>query len=150
MRRYLIVAHKTIGGEHLLERVRECLAAGPCHFHLLVPKSPTQSPTTTYSDGQLTAQAQARLDEAKAEFEALGADVSGEVGDENPVYAIDTVVRRAEREGISYDEILLSTLPQSVSRWIRFDVPRRVARQFSIPVTHLVAKPKKSKTKANQ
>ena len=40
MRRYLVVANQTLGGEHLLDKVRECVAAGPCHFHVLVPASP--------------------------------------------------------------------------------------------------------------
>ena len=39
MRRYLVVANRTLGGGHLLAKVRECLAAGPSEFHVLVPAS---------------------------------------------------------------------------------------------------------------
>ena len=41
MRRYLVVANQTLGGEHLAEKVRECVAAGDARFHILVPASST-------------------------------------------------------------------------------------------------------------
>ena len=39
MRRYLVVANRTLGGAHLTAKVHECVAAGPCQFHVLVPAS---------------------------------------------------------------------------------------------------------------
>ena len=41
MRRYLVVAKQTLGGDHLAQKVRECLAGGPCTFHVVVPAMPT-------------------------------------------------------------------------------------------------------------
>ena len=63
---------------------------------------------------------------------------TGEVGDPSPVYAIGTVLRR---EGESaFAGIVLSTLPNGRSFWLRNHVPHRVAKAFpNIPLTHLVA-----------
>lgn len=132
MRRYLVVAHKTLGGDHLIEKVRSCLAEGPCEFHLLVPA--TAPHDHAFSDGQIEAAANAVLAQGIERFKEAGVDVTGEVGDANPVYAIDTVLRTH-----SFDEIILSTLPAGPSRWLKMDVPTRVAGQFSLPLTHLVA-----------
>jgi hypothetical protein len=46
VRRYLVVANQTLGGDQLLEQLRERMEAGPCHFHVLVPATPVdQDPT---------------------------------------------------------------------------------------------------------
>lgn len=131
MRSYLIVANKTIGGEHLVEKVRECLTAGPSRFHLVVP---IELPAGhAWTEGQVLEDAQKRLDAAVAKFHGLGADVDGEVGDSNPIQAVDDALLRG-----SYDEIILSTLPPGPSRWLKLDLPHRAASHFAIPVTHVV------------
>jgi hypothetical protein len=40
MRRYLVVANQTLGGEELWAAIRERMAGGDCHFHLVVPATP--------------------------------------------------------------------------------------------------------------
>ena len=40
MRRYLVVANQTLAGHRLLEYVRQCLAASPSWFFVLVPATP--------------------------------------------------------------------------------------------------------------
>jgi hypothetical protein len=132
MRRYLVVAHRTLGGQHLLDEVRRRMAEGPSRFHLLVPcHHPSDHPWTEH---EIEAQATRVLETERKRFEEVGAEVTGEIGDTNPVYAIDGVLRREP-----FDEIILSTLPAGVSRWLKVDVPSRVRRQFNLPVTHLVA-----------
>jgi hypothetical protein len=133
MRRYLVVANRTVGGAHLVAKVRERLAAGPSQFHVLVPAShPVRD--LTWTEGGDRAAAEERLEEALAGFRELGADVTGEVGDAQPLEAIGDVLRR-ER----FDEIILSTLPPGISRWLGQDLPRRVDKQFKLPVHHVVA-----------
>jgi len=69
---------------------------------------------------------------------AMGMGATGEAGDQNVVYAIGTVLRREGPD--TFAGIVLSTLPKGISRWWRFDVPRRVAQAYpAIPLTHLVA-----------
>jgi len=133
MRRYLVVANRTLGGAHLTAKVRECLAAGPCQFHVLVPASHTTKDLTWTEGGDRTA-AEARLAEALARFRAAGAVVTGEVGDTNPIEAIGDVLRREQ-----FDEIILSTLPPGVSRWLGQDLPKRVSKQYRLPMQHIVA-----------
>jgi hypothetical protein len=66
----------------------------------------------------------------------MGAEADGEVGDADPVQAIGDAIR-----GGHVDEIILSTLPAGPSRWLRRDVPRKVERAFSLPVTHVIGEP---------
>jgi hypothetical protein len=135
MRSYLVVANQTLGGEHLIERVRQCLADGPCRYHIVVPATP-QGELLTWTEGKSTAIAQDRLDHALAQFRELGAEADGEVGDKNPMLAIEDALRHG-----AFDEIILSTLPPGLSRWLKLDLPSRVTARFNLPVTHLVAEP---------
>jgi hypothetical protein len=131
MRSYLVVANETLNGEHLVEKVGECLAAGAGRFHIVVPIS---APSThPWTEGEQTAIAQERLKAALVRFRGLGAEVDGEIGDQNPLLAIEDALR----EG-SFDEIILSTLPPGPSRWLKLDLPHRAAQRFSLPVTHVV------------
>ena len=133
MRRYLVVANRTLGGEHLLAKVKECVESGPCRFHLLVPATVPDDHLTA-TEGQARAAAQRRLDAAIAAFRGAGVEVDGEVGDAHPVDAVGDVLRHHE-----FDEIIVSTFPAGPSRWLRQDLVRRMARAVPIPVTHVVA-----------
>jgi hypothetical protein len=134
VRRYLIVANQTLLGAPLLARVKECLAAGPCEFHLVVPATHAPGPFAQLEHRD-HAFAVKRLQEGLARFGALGIDVVGEVGDARPMDAI----RDAMRDAPPFDEIILSTLPPGPSRWLHQDVPARMRRHFAVPITHVVA-----------
>lgn len=133
MRRYLVVANETLGGEHLLDKVRECLADGPCRFHIVVPASPPHDHLTA-TEGEALAGAQRRLDAALGAFRGLGAEVDGEVGDPRPLSAVADVLRHHV-----FDEIIVSTFPPGPSRWLKADLPHRLERMTTVPVTHIVA-----------
>jgi hypothetical protein len=134
VRRYLVVANQTLGGEHLIEKVRECMAAGPCRFQVVVPATDAGG-FAMQTEARAHREAQRRLDAALERFRAAGADASGRVGDARPMEAIRDALLNE-----SFDEILLSTLPPGPSAWIRQDLPRRVKKSFDLPVTHLIAK----------
>lgn len=138
MRRYLVVANQTLGGAHLTEKVRGTLGAGPCSFHVLVPATPPGH-FATWTEGEAVAVAQERLDAALIRFKELGAEAGGEVGDPNPLQAISDALLEQ-----TFDEIILSTLPLGASRWLKQDLPHRVERTFSIPVTHVVGEVEES------
>ncbi len=133
MRRYLVVANQTLGGEHLIEKVRQCMESGPCRFHIVVPATPPKE-LIPWTEGEAIEIAQSRLDRALGRFRELGADAGGEVGDRNPMLAIEDALR-----GGQFEEIILSTLPPGMSRWLKLDLPSRVAAHFGLPVTHLIA-----------
>jgi hypothetical protein len=149
VRRYLVVANQTLGGDQLLEQPRERMEAGPCHFHVLVPATPLDQlePHLGYQDPTKGgpkasaeelgwAAARQRLHQELLRLRRLGAQVGGEVGEADPVAAIKEVLG-----GQPVDEIILSTLPQRRSRWLARDLPGRVQRDFGLPVTHVVAEP---------
>ena len=88
---YLVVAHRTLVEDHLLDHVRSLCEASDCRFHLVVPV--THPRDHAWTDGEVTAAARRRLDEGIEAFGASGAEVTGEVGDANPVYAVATALR---------------------------------------------------------
>jgi hypothetical protein len=142
MRRYLVVAHRTLGGRHLLEHLEALREEGPCRFHLLVPE---QHPSDhVWSEREVRAAAHRRLQDGLDRLHEVGIIAYGEVGDANPVYAIGVVLRR-EAPG-SFTGIVLSTLPLGVSRWLHLDVPSRVQKEYpQLPLVHLVAEPSHAK-----
>jgi hypothetical protein len=135
VRRYLVVANQTLGGPHLLDQVRQRVAAGPSAFHVVVPAT-APAEQAVWTEGEALALAEQRLDAAVRRFRKLGADVHGEVGDPSPMEAIGDAMAAQE-----FDEIILSTLPPGISRWLRQDLPSRVEKAFDLPVTHVVGEP---------
>ena len=134
MKRVLIVANRTLAGEHLMEEVRRQMAGAEdgCEFHVVVPA--THPGGGTWTEGGAQAAARQRLDEVIPHLEALGATVTGEVSDPNPVLAVNDAVI-ANR----YDEIIVSTLPPGASSWLHADAVHRLRRRFpNIPLTHVI------------
>jgi hypothetical protein len=131
---YMVVAHRTLVEDHLLDHVRGLCEAGDCRFYLVVPVT---HPMGAWSEGEIEAAAEARLEEGKAAFRAVGAEVTGEVGDANPVYAVAAALRGRPDE--DWAGIIVSTLPPGISRWLGLDAVSRIKREFDLPVTHLVA-----------
>jgi hypothetical protein len=145
VRTFLVVAHRTLVGEHLLDHVRGVAAdgeEGETRFHLVVP---VRHPAgRAWTDGEIQTQAEQRLEEGLAAFRGAGLEAAGEVGDQNPVYAVDAALRHLDFE---CDGVIVSTLPVGVSHWLRVDVVSRLRRELALPVTHVVA-PRTEKAKA--
>jgi hypothetical protein len=135
MRRYLVVANQTLGGEPLLREIRACRSSGPASFHVVVPATPV-SEHGTWTEGKARAVAGERLERMLASLGAEGVPATGEVGDANPLLAIDDALRHHE-----IDEIIISTLPRGISKWLRQDLVHRATRRFDRPVTPVVATP---------
>jgi len=130
----MVVAHRTLVEDHLLDHVRGLCDSGESRFHLVVP---VWHPMGAWSEGKVEAAAEARLEEGTAAFQAVGAEVTGEVGDANPVYAVAAALRARPDE--DWAGIIVSTLPPGISRWLGLDAVSRIKREFDLPVTHLVA-----------
>jgi hypothetical protein len=122
----LVVAHKTAATPALLQAVRQRAQRGPCFFHLLVP---SPGPRGAIDGEQVLAPALPLLEEA-GHRPATGS-VSAR---HDPMDAIEETLHDGD-----FDEIILSTLPRSVSRWLHIDLPRRVAH-LGLPVTTVIAK----------
>jgi GABA permease len=137
MRRYLVVAHRTLGGAHLMEHLHHLREEDPyCRFHLVVPRHHADEGPNFVAE-QMEA-ARAVLNEVLDQMAAMGIGATGAVGDANPVLAVDDAIRREGESNIT--GIIVSTLPQSTSVWLRGAVPGRIAKSFPLlPVTHVVA-----------
>jgi hypothetical protein len=109
----------------LLNAVRARSARSSCSFTLLVPR-PYWDPDT--EEAEMTLELAIPLLE-----EAAGGDVDGIIGDSDPFVAIRETVTT-----VGFDEIIISTLPARVSRWLRRDLPHRVT-EFGLPVTVVTA-----------
>lgn len=132
MSRCLVVAHKTLGGDALLDELRSRRESDPgVRVHLLVP---VDHPIGAWTDGQLERVAEGVLESGLARMKSLDIEATGEVGDANPVYAVEQLFVRGEM----FDEIIISTLPHGVSKWLKADAPSRLAKNYRIPVTHIV------------
>lgn len=149
VKRYLIVANETLAGEQVPALVAERVGAGPAEFHILVPASPSKDtqrlralvgdPVSGYSSVDLVglqeAQAQdrqrarERLETFLDRLEEYRDQITSEIGRPDPFAAITQVMGRS-----TFDEIIISTGPAGVSRWLRLDLPSRVQRAFPVPV----------------
>lgn len=149
VKRYLIVANQTLAGDLIPGLVDERSADGNAEFHLLVPASrskETQRLMTGVADPMsgyavvapedLTIAREIDREQAEARLSGFldrlsdHADVlTSEVAGHDPFAAVARVMERS-----SFDEVIISTLPSSVSRWLKMDLPSRVERAFAIPV----------------
>ncbi len=128
----LIVAHKTATTDALLEAVRHRAHTGPATFHLLVPRQAhglhrvvdPQDSGDEEAVGVIVA-ALPRL------TEAAGSEVTGSLGDSEPLAAIQDAVNLDD-----FAEIIISTLPLGMSRWLRLDLVSKT-RGLGLSVTHV-------------
>ena len=133
--RILVVAHKTAATPPLLEAVAARAAAGPAKFTLLVPNAARGLHRVVDPEDTDEAEAQAVLELAIPLLEeAAGAPVEGKIGDPNPVDAIHDAINVD-----GYDEIIISTLPARVSRWLRLNLPAKI-KPLGLPITTVTAK----------
>jgi hypothetical protein len=130
----LIVANRTAATPALLEAVRRRAASGAPSFHLVVPASPHGLHRLVDPEDDTGDEARAALSAALPRLsEAAGFEVTGAVGDAEPLSAIQDAVNLGH-----YDEIIISTLPKRMSRWLRVDLVSK-ARGLGLPVTHVEA-----------
>jgi hypothetical protein len=128
----LVLANETIGGAKLLDTIRERHARGDSHFVVVVPMTRPRHGNVIY-DEAVRDGAQVRIDLALNFMKEEGIDGIGEVGDQDPLNAAkDAIAAHA------IDEIVVSTLPEASSGWLRRDLPQRLAEETGLPVEHVV------------
>ena len=134
MAKVLVVANRTAESPELLDALRERAAQGDAVFTLLVPATPhgVAWAADMHSGGT---EAEDHMRNAVERMRSAGLEVTeGKVGDPDPIAAVQDEVNFA-----SYDEIVVSTLPGGVSKWLKLDLPHRVERSTGLPVTHVTA-----------
>ena len=133
-RRVLVVANETVAGEELLSTI-STLALTPedalprrLPGAELTPARPT--PRTRIRPARRRRQ---RLDATLARLASVGIDAHGEVGDGDPLVAVDDAVRT-----FGPNEIVISTHPPGRSNWLERGVVDSVRARYDVPVTHVV------------
>jgi hypothetical protein len=133
--RVLLVANRTAATDGLRDAVRARAQHGPVTFHLVVPANPHGLHKVVDPQEGDAGVAEHALAEALPRLsEAAGAAVTGHVGDHEPLMAIEDALNRAP-----YDELIISTLPRRLSRWLHLDLVSK-ARATGLPVTHVEAR----------
>lgn len=130
--RVLLVANRTAADAPLVEAVRERARRGPAILHLVVPATPHglhRVVDPEVAGREIAAERLARALPILAE--AAGQEVTGHVGDANPLCAVQDALNLD-----GFDEIILSTLPWRISQWLRVDLPSKI-RALGVPVVHV-------------
>ncbi len=153
MSTYLVVANQTLGGEQLRKELGTRLnAEDDVEFYVVVPQTQPKDYARNWSlqadpafgmpdaasdeeaRDKARRNAETRLRRLVEDIRSEGGQADGTLGAEDPLTAIEQVI-----EVRDFDEIILSTLPAGVSRWLGMDLPSRVERKFDLPVTTVIA-----------
>jgi hypothetical protein len=132
--RVLVVANRTAATPALIAAVKERAAKSPATFTLLVPNPAHGLHRVMDPEDQSQDEGEETLKGAIPKLEAaVGGHVEGIVGDAEPLAAIQDAINLH-----GFDEIIISTLPTRVSRWLKLDLPSKAAG-LGLPVTTVTA-----------
>jgi hypothetical protein len=131
-KRILVVANETVVGKPLIDAVKKHADEGPIKVHVISPQNAPKAGYVVYDDMTRDA-AENRVNMAVAQLEEIGVEADGEVMDPDPYAA--TMDALGEEV---YDEIIISTHPETRSGWLRQGLVDRVARAAGRPVEHIV------------
>lgn len=125
----LVVANVTATSQELFDALTARAERGPVSFELVVPATP-------FGGGRDAAMTS--LFDALDQLRAAGLEAEGTVGNPDPIVAVSEIW-----DPKRFDEIIVSTLPMKLSKWLHAGLPERIARITGAPVTHLVSQPLK-------
>src|ERR671937_3071762 len=134
MANVLVVANRTAESPELLDALKHRAEQGDATFTLLVPATPhgVAWAADMHSGGS---EAEDHMNNAVERMRSAGLEVKeGKVGDPDPIAAVQDETNFAK-----YDEVIVSTLPGGISKWLKLDLPHRVERTTGLPTTHVIA-----------
>ncbi len=131
-KRILVVANETVAGRTLVEAVKKHAERGPVFVHVVCPQNLPKHGYVIY-DEHIREAAENRLKMTLALLREAGIQADGDLMDPDPYAA--TVDALRERR---YDEVIISTHPETRSGWLRQGLVDRVARSSRLPVEHVV------------
>jgi GABA permease len=139
--RVLVLANETVEGRELLDELRSIDRAGRAEYFVCVPANPIDTGTAMYEGAvymwDATVQAaQDRLDRTLTVLRSENLDAHGELGSFKPLKALEEAVSEFRP-----DRLVICTLPEERSAWLRFDIVDQARERYRIPVTHVVVDP---------
>jgi hypothetical protein len=132
-RRILVIANETVGGRELLRTIARKSEGVAEKVLVVCPALNTPLRHWVSDEDEARAAAQARLERSLEALRAQGVDAEGEIGDGDPLQAIEDAVRT-----FAPDEIVISTHPEGRSHWLERGVVDRARERFDVPLTHVV------------
>jgi hypothetical protein len=132
-RRILVIANETVAGVALRSQISAATEGYRSQVLVVCPALNTPLRHWASDEGAARADARQRLDRSLSELSRLGIDARGEVGDPDPLQAIEDALRT-----FGPDEIIISTHPQGRSNWLERGVVSGARERFAIPITHVV------------
>ena len=132
-RRILVIANETVGGRALLSEIKQRAAGARTSVRVVTPALNSPVKHWTSDEDEARAAAQQRLDRSLAAIRSAGIEATGEVGDGDPLQAIEDALRT-----FAPDELIISTHPEGRSHWLERGVVSSARERFALPVTHVV------------
>jgi hypothetical protein len=132
-RRILVIANETVGGAELVAILQRKAETVREHILVVCPALNSQVRHWASDEDGARAAAQKRLDASLARLRGLGIQAEGEVGDGDPLQAIEDALRT-----FGADEIVISTHPEGRSNWLERNVVGSARERFDVPITHVV------------
>jgi hypothetical protein len=132
-RRILVVANETVLGRALRDCIREKSSGQRAEVRVISPALNTPVRHWVSDEDGARAAAQERLDTSIARLREAGFDASGEVGDGDPLQAVEDALRT-----FGPDEVIISTHPEGRSHWLERGIVESARDRFTVPITHVV------------
>jgi len=133
-RRILVVANETLMGAPLREEIVRMSEGVAEDVFVVCPALNSQLRTWLSDEDGARGAAEVRLGETLVELSAAGINVRGEIGDGDPLQALEDSLR-----GFAADAIVISTHPKGRSHWLEAGIVDEARRRYDVPVTHVVA-----------
>ena len=131
--RILVVANETLSGRGLRSEISGRSHGERTELRVVCPALNSKIKHWTNEEDDARANAQQRLEHLLAELRREGFEADGDIGDDDPVQAMEDALRR-----FPADEVIISTHPAGRSNWLEQDVVSRAQERFDLPVTHVV------------
>jgi hypothetical protein len=131
--RILVIANETVGGQALANVIRERAAQYRENVLVICPALNTPIRHWASDEDSARAEAQERLERSLALLREAGVNAHGEVGDSEPLQAIEDGIRT-----FGPDELIISTHPEGRSNWLEKGVVSGARERFALPITHVV------------
>jgi hypothetical protein len=131
--RILVVANETLRGQALRAEIAHRVRGRESEARVVCPALNTKIKYWVSDEDEARQQAQERLDAVLAQLAREGVEAQGDIGDSDPVQAIEDALRL-----FPADEVIISTHPHGRSNWLEQDVVGRARERFRVPITHVV------------
>jgi membrane protein implicated in regulation of membrane protease activity len=132
-RRILVIANETVGGGRLRDEISTRSEGYDEHVLVVTPALNSHIRHWASDEDNARLEAQKRLDASLARLRAGGIDARGEVGDAEPLQAMEDALRL-----FGADEIIISTHPEGRSHWLEKGIVDSARERFAVPITHVV------------